>query len=830
MKIFKALFIIMMFLLIPFSVYAADSWTIMIYMNGDNNLEPAALDDFLEISSVGSTAGMNIVIQFDRIPGYSPFYGDWLDTRRFYVNKDDTPVNSDSHDSATYNISIGEQNMGDPNTLVEFFTWAVDSYPAERYMLVIWNHGEGWRRSTAPVMRTERSVSDDVTSGDSLYYTTGEIGSAFDLMSSYIGRNIDIAGFDVCLNQMLENAHLLSSYADILVGSEDSEWEDGWSYWYFLEPLALDPAGTDPEELSSLIVEAYANGDNGSNVSNPSITGSTQSALRLEEMPSMVKAFNRFSVLLSHYNVNGYKTEIDNVRGSLSFYPVPPSYGEYSDLGQFVNEIKGIDISPYMNDAADDLLEIMAGTIINTFAASGYVCSGLTVYYPEYTSYSSIYKNTLLAKDTFWDSFLQTVAPFEEYSCTYSSEDEGADGTISIGESFTYTVIIGSEGNFTHETVTIEISSGGDFSYFDTQLFYISDMVPYDTSTLQINTRIKDDYSGFGSEQFQISVTGDFLGQATVFKGYLNVGAPLVLLVDDDSGQADEVPLVESLERLNVNYSVYSISESGNTFPQSLLQDYPVVLWNTGIHAAATLFKKGEMDLVEEHIDSGKGILISSRHLLKMIDAVDSDTTTAFLTDYLGVSSYSKEGFRHEKELRGLFMDPVSQDITLSLSDPSNELSIWDTEPVEEAIELFSDDYDRPIGIRNPRYSSDSSGRMLFLSFPVDKATDTAILDLFIQRSIAWLRGASEELIFQREKILPYPNPAQEMVYFTEIDLGNVIDIYDISGKLLITLPEGPHTWELVNSDGIEVSNGVYIYVVRDGQKIIYKGKIAIVR
>ncbi len=39
---------------------------------------------------------------------------------------------------------IPEVNTGDPAALVDFTTWAMTSYPAERYALIIWDHGGSW--------------------------------------------------------------------------------------------------------------------------------------------------------------------------------------------------------------------------------------------------------------------------------------------------------------------------------------------------------------------------------------------------------------------------------------------------------------------------------------------------------------------------------------------------------------------------------------------------------------------------------------------------------------------------------------------------------------
>ena len=54
---------------------AAD-WTVLVYLDGDNNLEEDAIGDYAEMSSVGSNARLNIVVQFDRIASDE----DWDDT------------------------------------------------------------------------------------------------------------------------------------------------------------------------------------------------------------------------------------------------------------------------------------------------------------------------------------------------------------------------------------------------------------------------------------------------------------------------------------------------------------------------------------------------------------------------------------------------------------------------------------------------------------------------------------------------------------------------------------------------------------------------------
>ncbi len=38
---------------------------------------------------------------------------------------------------------LGETNTGDPLVAIDFFRWAIEQYPAERLLGVIWNHGSG---------------------------------------------------------------------------------------------------------------------------------------------------------------------------------------------------------------------------------------------------------------------------------------------------------------------------------------------------------------------------------------------------------------------------------------------------------------------------------------------------------------------------------------------------------------------------------------------------------------------------------------------------------------------------------------------------------------
>ena len=135
-------------------------WTVMIYMNADNDLERFGLRDFLEMSKVDNSKDVNILVQMDRTPNYSAEYGDWTQTLRFKISKNMVPTKEQSI------MDLGETNMGDPSTLTNFLTWSIQNYPAEKYILIIWDHGDGWKYNEASTTnkKLERTYLQDYKS------------------------------------------------------------------------------------------------------------------------------------------------------------------------------------------------------------------------------------------------------------------------------------------------------------------------------------------------------------------------------------------------------------------------------------------------------------------------------------------------------------------------------------------------------------------------------------------------------------------------------------------------------------------------------------------
>jgi len=252
-------------------------WTFMVYLAGDNNLSAAGEKDLGEMRTVGSTDEVNIVAEFDRI-------GETHETKRYHVQRDGVNERVES---------IGETDCGDPQILIDFVEWAAREFPAERYGLILWNHGGGWvpaeidriardvqapnynereapersksrlgraffRSTVEEILKlptsTDRAICSDDGSGHSL--DTIELGKVLEQAVDLLGQPLDLLGMDACLMSNLEVAYQSRPYVKYIVASEENEPNDGWPYDRVLRYL-VDHPGAPTADLAAQIVQAY---------------------------------------------------------------------------------------------------------------------------------------------------------------------------------------------------------------------------------------------------------------------------------------------------------------------------------------------------------------------------------------------------------------------------------------------------------------------------------------------------------------------------------------------------------------------------------------------
>ncbi len=224
-------------------------WTVMVFINGKNNLEMAGLYNVNKMEKVGSDANVNIVVELGRMNGQAAgdtdLDGNWTGSRRLFIKKD---KDEEKITSPVVHVS-STVDMGDYKRVVNFVNWAKTSYPAKKYMLVLWDHGSGWMDPRQQPKTSEKGISfDDETNN---YIRTKQIG---DILKE--SGKVDVLAYDACLMQMGEVAFEVKDNAEVIVGSEETVPGMGYPYDLFLGALIKKPA-FNAEELGALTVEAF---------------------------------------------------------------------------------------------------------------------------------------------------------------------------------------------------------------------------------------------------------------------------------------------------------------------------------------------------------------------------------------------------------------------------------------------------------------------------------------------------------------------------------------------------------------------------------------------
>jgi hypothetical protein len=135
--------------------------------------------------------------------------------------------------------------MSEPENLTEFITWTKDNYPADRYMLVLWDHGGGFSNGYGVDGINRRDDGKTIMEASEIIKSIRDAGVKF-----------DVIGFDACLMQNVEYAYALEPYADYYLASEETEPGTGWFYTAGFGKLAADPA-LSTEEFGRSMISSY---------------------------------------------------------------------------------------------------------------------------------------------------------------------------------------------------------------------------------------------------------------------------------------------------------------------------------------------------------------------------------------------------------------------------------------------------------------------------------------------------------------------------------------------------------------------------------------------
>lgn len=432
-------------------VTPGQTWTIMLYQDADDKvLEQDIFIDFNEAERTGSTERVNIVAQLDRYVGGFRGDGDWSDTRRFFVQQDD-----DLDVIRSPYESIGEVDMSNPQVLADFVTWAIQNYPADKYVLIMSDHGMGWPggwTDPEPAGGARQSFPLAQAIGDALYLQ--DIDTALQSVRDQTGLDaFELVGMDACLMSHMEVFTALTPHARYAVASQEVEPAVGWAYTAFLNELVSDPDITG-RELGQSIVDTYIVEDQ--RVTDPAarqqfigrggITagqlaaqleeGVTLAAVDLSQMPAAMEGLNRFSLYLQNMDQKTVAKARNYAQPFTSIFGqnVPASYIDLAHFAALLVQETG-------DQGLRTTVEEMFGAFQNVVVAekSGVKkpgATGLSIYFPNSQLYGSAAAGPAsylpvaerFAGVSLWDDFLNfhyTGRGFQDTAGTLAVPDRG---------------------------------------------------------------------------------------------------------------------------------------------------------------------------------------------------------------------------------------------------------------------------------------------------------------------------------------------------------------------------------------------------------------------
>ena len=355
-------------------------WGFYVYMAGDNTLYEEVTDDLNEMKMIGSNENLEIVALTDQLLRN--------DSHAYHVIKHGVEETALSEINSTWENEI---DMGEGDTLRDFMVWATTEYPAQRKILVIWNHGSGWKK-----------VAEDQGS----HLTVPEIRNSIEEYREMTDDPpLTLIGFDACLMGMFEIAYELKDQAEMIHGSEAYEPLEGWTYNHLLYKLDGQMTNSDlAHHVVNDYIESYRNG---SVYTSYSVTAAVVDTKKLENIWDNLE---NFSIQLSSV-LPVYQDEVSYSRDETQRYDQNPDYRDLYDLTIHIeNRIPVSDTRKYAEELQNSINDAVMAE--DHWQKPGKLpvdrAHGLTIYFP--TEGAEAGYEDLLTSDSKWSEFIQNFA------------------------------------------------------------------------------------------------------------------------------------------------------------------------------------------------------------------------------------------------------------------------------------------------------------------------------------------------------------------------------------------------------------------------------------
>lgn len=312
--------------------------------------------------------------------------------------------------------SFDGRSMGDPETLTAFLNMCRERYPAERYILIMWDHGGGPNGGVC---------FDLIYNDDSLSIL--ELSSAL-RNSVFAEKGLDIIAFNTCLTGSIEFAANLAPFARYMVATEDSMYglDYGW----------LKTADTDETPL--ITAQHIVDGTYALNkqiiASQKALEMNSVAAVDLDKVSSVIQAMDGFFANVTpNVNMEGFARTSQCRRNSLTFGSTESNGSrnyDMADLGDLT-----LHLAEYDQDGAAALLDALKDAVVY-LRTDEETSTGLTVYHPytnkEYLKKFMAAHNDIPLSDSY-SAYIQQFAamltdtPLADWTNLHTEQNEKKD-------------------------------------------------------------------------------------------------------------------------------------------------------------------------------------------------------------------------------------------------------------------------------------------------------------------------------------------------------------------------------------------------------------------
>ena len=338
-----------------------------IFYGNSFDLDKGLTKNIKEMFEYGSTKNVNIIVMYK------------LSDNRVFRGK---VVKTDGSD-ITYGLTeLSPRLFSKASTLEEYITWAMDNYPAETYILNLWNHGSGWTPGF-----DNRSINHEYDASCMEIY---------ELHRALMGKGIEYLNLDACSMEYIEVLTQLKDDVKWSIGCEEAVPSRGFNYNNLL--TCLNTYGNIQEALIAFCK---------AQTEDPAWE-SVGTDIKFNDM-SQVDNVNEKIKDISDFlqkNKDKYRTEIGNARKN-----TPNIYYMGKDMKCFLKNL--------LTETGDKDLAGLVKSFLETeqslyiYKSRIYEKEGFLVNIPNKNvwedNYKESYPRTAFAHATGWDKFLETL-------------------------------------------------------------------------------------------------------------------------------------------------------------------------------------------------------------------------------------------------------------------------------------------------------------------------------------------------------------------------------------------------------------------------------------